>query len=726
MPQSRVQLARRLQIQSKRIEGWGVQKMRTKGVVSQTPRSSLQTVLVVDDDVLMRRLAKQVLGSFGMQVVEAGSGEEALDVFAHTDIDTVLLDLRMPGMGGFEACRRIRSQSRGRFLPIIVASGLDDCEAVEAAYDAGATDFAAKPLDWTQLKHRIRYTANARAMAEELALSNARRHGLLRTLRDTVISLDRAGRVLSTNANPAAAAEVESLFPVGGHFADGLPEPTRGHACAALQDLGEEAGHLSVEFELQHAEGPLAYELSLAPAGSGEFVATLRDLTARRRAEEEVRRLAYYDPVTGLPNRAWLRAFINDRLPEDARPGSITTLLHVDLRGMEYTRSLLGSELANQLIARFAEKLVDVAVPGAPADTPASAAGCVGRVSDSGFVVLRDDLDSEEFAQEFADRLQRAVDGSYTLGDYEIKVATRIGVSMSAGQDEANADRLLDQAATASAGLSSGHAFYSNRATERWRQRVKMVSNLQVAVDNGEFHLEYQPKVDTVSRELRGLEALLRWNHPEHGAISPGVFIPLAEESGLILPIGEFVLEEACRQSRRWNAAGHGRVPIAINFSGHQFSKKGLVGGFKRTLDAHDVSSGEIEIELTETVAMENCLGITDLLKQLRELGIRAAIDDFGTGYSSLDNLRRFDFHTLKIDRSFIADIGSNPSAGSIIRGIISMSHALGLQVVAEGVEDQYQLDFLKSQHCDQVQGFFTGRPTLPGEIEKMLPMVGA
>jgi len=194
-------------------------------------------------------------------------------------------------------------------------------------------------------------------------------------------------------------------------------------------------------------------------------------------------------------------------------------------------------------------------------------------------------------------------------------------------------------------------------------------------------------------------------------------FIPLAEENGLILPLGEFVLEEACRQNRTWRRSGRASVPIAVNFSGHQFSQKGLVESMMTTLGNYDIGDGEIEIELTESVAMEHCSGISSVLHELRDIGIRTAIDDFGTGYSSLNNLRQFQFHTLKIDRSFVADLDNKPIAPSIIRGIIDMGHALGMQVVAEGVEKDHQLNYLREQGCDLVQGYLTGRPVRPEDI---------
>jgi len=337
---------------------------------------------------------------------------------------------------------------------------------------------------------------------------------------------------------------------------------------------------------------------------------------------------------------------------------------------------------------------------------------------------VRDDLCEGAALQAFAERVHEHMAGSYTLGDHEITITARLGIATLDKQPDADAGGLFDQAEMAMVQSHSAPAFYSSKTGDQRRDRSRLMKELQCAVRNGDLHLEYQPKVNSADRGLVGVEALARWDHPTRGTVSPGVFIPLAEESGLILQIGEFVLEEASRQSQQWSRAGRSVVPIAVNFSAHQFCRKGLLEGVMATLANYGLGEGKIEIELTETVAMEQCAGIGLVLQQLHDIGIRIAIDDFGVGNSSLNNLRQFQFHTLKIDRSFIADLGHKRSARPLVSGIIGMGHALDMQVVAEGVEEAHQLDYLREQRCDLIQGYFTGRPVSGKRIEKMLQRV--
>ncbi|MBT8429602.1 MAG: EAL domain-containing protein [Gammaproteobacteria bacterium] len=683
-----------------------------------------QRVLVVDDDSALRQHACAVLRTFGLDVCEAASGEQALELLGRERVDAVLLDIRMPGMDGFETCRRVRALRRGESLPVIVVTGLDDMAAIEGAYHAGATDFVVKPINWTILKHRIRYTLSARMQAEDLVATTGYRQGLLKTIPDAVLSLDRDGRMMDVRLPDARWLAGEGLFPVGELLPDILPKAAAELGKTAIQAIQQGEHQTSFEFAINIEGGERSYEVYLAPGGSGDMVALVRDFTERRRAEAEIRQLAYFDRVTGLPNREMMQKFVDDRLGDGAMFGGSLALLRLELRGLDYARSLLGQQRADELLNMCADRLRQlVDSTGTPG---VCACSLVGRVSDAGFAVVLDELSEEGPLQTFAERVHAHMASSYTLGDYEINITARLGIATLNKQPGADAGGMFDHAEMATAQSQSAPALYSSKTGEKRRDRARLMKELQTAVNNGDLHLEYQPKVDSANRILSGVEALARWHHPSRGPVSPGVFIPLAEESGLILPLGEFVLEEASRQSRQWRRADRKVVPIAVNFSGHQFSKKGLLESMIATLDGYSIGEGEVEIELTETVAMDQCAGIGLVLQELHDIGIRTAIDDFGTGHSSLNNLRQFQFHTLKIDRSFVADLDHNPSARSLIRGIIGMGHALGMQVVAEGVEQDQQLDYLREQGCDLIQGYLTGRPMSGECIADMLQTAAA
>jgi diguanylate cyclase (GGDEF)-like protein len=653
-------------------------------------------VLVVDNDRVQRLKACAALQTLGLDVCEAGSGKQALELLARERFDAVLLDIRMPLMDGVETCRRIRALQRGECLPVIMATGIGDMEALEAAYHVGATDFVVKPINWTILKHRIRYNIAAHSLAKDLPATTSHPHRFLKSIPEAVLSLDRDGRMVevrSPNVDPVAG---EYLFQVGDSLPATLPTAAAVLAKTAIRAIQQGQHQTNFEFAIDTDGAELSYEVFLAPAGSSDMVALVLDSTERRHAEATIRRLAYFDGVTGLPNREMMQQYIDDKLRKGAAAGGSVALFRLELCGLDYARRLLGCQRSDELLRMCADRLQQmVASSGVTANC---ASRLVGRVSDAGLAVVLDGVLEKKLLRRFAERIHANMASTYMLGDLEINITTRLGIAAQKKQPAADVVDLFDRAETAVAQSRSAPAFYSRKAGKKRRDRARLMKELQSAVNNGDLHLEYQPKVNSADLALCGVEALARWNHASRGPISPGVFIPLAEENGLILPVGEFVLEEASRQSRQWSRADLKVVPIAVNFSGHQFSKKGLLENVISTLAGYSISEGEIEIELTETVAMDQYVGIGQVLQELNDIGIRTAIDDFGIGHSSLNNLRQYQFHTLKIDRSFVADLDRNPSARSLIRGIVSMGHALNMQVVAEGVEQDNQLDFLREQ----------------------------
>lgn len=683
--------------------------------------SGSRRILVVDDDKSLRRYAVNALGGNDMEVLEASSGEQALAIFGRESLDAILLDIRMPGMDGLETCRRIRAMPGGSQIPILVATGLHDKQAVDAAYDAGATDFVVKPINWPILQRRIRFTIRARATTEALQTNAGQNDGLLTAIPDAVLNLDLSGNVVEVRLPAVGWSAGEQLFQVGESLAETLPEPAKPRARQALQSINAGQSEAKFEFSAESPQGERDFEVYLAPAGRGSVIGLVRDFTERRKAEAEIHRLAYFDKVTGLPNQDHLMNYLRGSLRQDTPGHNLLTMLRLEMGGLDNARGLLGRQRAEELVTMYALRLQGLLEDEGLSHRRNGTEPLVGRVGDAGFALVRNDLQREEDRRTFAQKVHGHMSGSYLFDDYDIGIATRVGVATLEKQPNADLYEFFDQAETAMSLADNGPCYYSSGTCRKRRERAYLHKQLQTAVHNGDLYLDYQPKVDSRSGELLGVEALARWNHPTLGLIPPSRFIPMAEESGLILPIGELVLEKACRQSRSWRQAGQSVVPIAVNFSGHQFSQHGLIDSILGTMSANGLGEGQIEIELTESVAMEHSKEVNRVLDQLNEIGIRTAIDDFGTGYSSLNNLRQFEFHTLKIDRSFVADLAENPSVRSIIEGIISMGHALGMQVVAEGVEEDHQLDYLREQGCDLIQGYLTGRPVSGNDIQGML-----
>ncbi len=683
--------------------------------------SVVRRVLVVDDDKSLRGYARLALHEAGFEALEASSGEQALAIVERERVDAILLDIRMPGMDGLEACRRIRNMSRGAGLPIIMATGLNDDEAVDTAYQAGATDFVVKPINWSILRRRIHFTIRACNTREALHASKGQRDALLSAIPDAVLSLDEQGRVTEARLPGKGWTAGEQLFSIGRVLAEALPSPADELARVALQSIIDGANQAEFAFSVRTSGGERDYEVYLAPGGESAIVALVHDLTGRRRAEAEIHRLAYYDKVTGLPNQERMCQLIQAHVRAQGGRETGLALLRLEIVGLENARALLGRQRAEELVNMYAIRLRGL-IEGDEVEMPASLfAPLVGRVGDAGFAVARDDFQKEGHLQRFAHEVQDRISGNYLFDDYDIDIATRVGVASIATRSADRVEEVFDRAEVALSMANTEPCVYSVGTGQKRREQAFLHKELQTAVQNGDLHLAYQPKVDSLSGELLGVEALARWDHPTLGYVPPGMFIPLAEESGLILSIGELVLEKACEQSRSWRQAGCSVVPIAVNFSGHQFSQHGLIEHVISRMNTHGIGEGEIEIELTETVAMEHSNEVNRILQQLNDIGIRIAIDDFGTGYSSLNNLRQFQFHTLKIDRSFVSDLAHNPSARSIIQGIIGMGHALGMQIVAEGVEEEHQLDYLREQGCDLIQGYLTGRPASGVDIQGML-----
>ena len=348
----------------------------------------------------------------------------------------------------------------------------------------------------------------------------------------------------------------------------------------------------------------------------------------------------------------------------------------------------------------------------------------VGRISGDEFAVVLADLAHADDAALVAQKMLDALARAYQLAGSETFISASIGIAVCPG-DGVDAQDLLRNADMAmyraKESTRNAYCFFTPEMNQRASARMQLNNDLRHAIERREFVLHYQPKVDLVSGRMRGMEALLRWNHPARGLVPPLEFVPALEESGLILPVGEWVLEEACAQIGRWQAEGLAPVPVAINLSAKQFRRRDLDAVISRALAAAGVPSALLELEITESCLMEEPEQAVRLLDSLRRAGVRISVDDFGTGYSSLSYLTRLPLSALKIDRSFVRDAVTNPEAASIVRAVIDMAHNLRFTVIAEGVETEQQVAFLRQHACDQAQGFLYGRPAPAAQMRARL-----
>jgi diguanylate cyclase (GGDEF)-like protein/PAS domain S-box-containing protein len=467
----------------------------------------------------------------------------------------------------------------------------------------------------------------------------------------------------------------------------------------------------TMEYRIRTADGAekWIWERGVGVHGQeGELVALegfVSDITERKLSEQRLAQLAQFDTLTGLPNRVLLHDRLAQSLTQARRHDRTVGVLFVDLDRFKLVNDTLGHYAGDLLIAEVARRLTHCVRPG---DT-------VGRISGDEFAVVLADLAHADDAALVAQKVLEALAEPYQLAGSEAYATASIGIAAFPGDgDDAedllrNADMAMYRAKEST---RNAFCFFTAEMNLRSAERMQLNNDLRHAIERNEFVLHYQPKVELASGALTGFEALLRWNHPTRGLVAPGQFVAALEESGLIVPVGEWVLKEACAQIGRWQRAGFAPVPVAVNLSAKQFRRRDLDVVVSGALAAAGVAPELLELEITESCLMEDPDQAVRLLRQLRDAGVRISVDDFGTGYSSLSYLTRLPLAALKIDRSFVRDAVTKPEAASIVRAVIDMAHNLRFTVVAEGVETEQQVAFLRRHACDQAQGYHYGQPS--------------
>jgi diguanylate cyclase (GGDEF)-like protein len=434
----------------------------------------------------------------------------------------------------------------------------------------------------------------------------------------------------------------------------------------------------------------------------------VRRIIDATRAERHVQHLAYNDALTGLPNRLLFMEQLNQAIERTAEHSGMLAVLFLDLDRFKFINDTLGHEVGDKLLAAMAQRLKGCV----------RADDCVARLGGDEFTVLLDELPNAAVAASVAQNICRTVSSPMVIDGQEIVVTASIGISLYP-QDGPDLSRLLRHADTAmyrAKHSRSGFCYYEAAMESAVSDRLKMENDLRHALEREEFTVFYQPVIDTLTGNVSGVEALVRWMHPENGIVSPADFIPVAEETGLILPLGEYVLRTACRQTKVWIDNGMPALHVAVNLSAKQLEQPDLRDIILSALNESGLPASSLVLEITESVLMEHAAESIDLLRGLRDLGIHLSIDDFGTGYSSLSYLKHLPANTLKIDRSFIQDTPQDEDAVAIVTGILALAHSLRMTVVAEGVETTAQRDTLANLECDCLQGYLFSKP-LPAEL---------
>jgi PAS domain S-box-containing protein len=697
-------------------------------------------VLVVDDDMRSRIILREALEQADFSVQESEDGKEALASVQRQVPALVLMDVVMPEMDGFEACIAMRRLSFGENIPIVLMTGLDDTDSIKRAFEIGATSFITKPINYLLLIYRIKYLLRAESMAQRLRESEQRLAKAQELARLGHWEWDRQARRIHcspTLCSIMGRPEKDSRLTFR-EFLNVIDPRDRAAITQTIIKSLKKKKNYRVDYRILTTDGSerIIYqeaETILNEKGSiDKILGFAQDITEQRRSEEKIRYLAFFDSVTGLPNRAMLRQIFNHTLSTAKRYNRIFAILFVDLDHFKRINDTLGHDVGDALLRQVSDRLrgclrssdrMSRYEQTEDSSLPAGLFGgdAVTRLGGDEFVIVLTEIRAPENAAVVARRILETLYQPFEIGDHKLVVGASIGMSLYP-LDGADFDTLLKKADTAmyhakETGRNCAK-YFVGRLNQRTIMRFNLEGQLREALEKEEFVLHYQPKLDIKSKCVVGVEALIRWNHPEKGIILPGEFIPIAEELGLIVPIGDWVLARALQKTTEWKQRGWEDLKVSVNISAVQFARSPLVERMAELLKTYGSDPRMLDIEITETVLLEDMQNCVNILNQLIEMGISVSIDDFGMGYSSFHYLNTLPLASLKIDRSFISGLDIHEGNAAIVRAMIGLAHNFNLAAVAEGVETQEQLDFLRENKCDQVQGFLFSRPMPAVEIE--------
>ncbi len=599
-------------------------------------------VLVADDDEAARLLIDCALTDANLRVVQAPDGQAAVDAFPRERPDIVLLDVNMPVMDGYEACRMLRGLPGGARVPVLMVSAHEGMQSINRAYDAGATDFLTKSSNWAMVAYRVRYMLRAaRALAE---------------------------------------AEKIRQSPASGQAA---------RMSGTLQDAGER------------------------PAN-----------------DENIRRPDRHDSLTGLPNRVMFRDQLSRAIAGCARAQQRLVLMFLDLDLFKRINDAYGHAVGDRVLAAAAKRLAacvrsSASASRGPLDDPAGepfeatkALHPLGRPRGDKFCLFLEHIGEPRDAAKLARHILAELARPMPIGPCEIALGASIGIAMYPTDGEDSETLLRNAEAATYRAKEEGrnnYRFFSSAMNARTFHRLSLENALRKAVDKGEFVLHYQPVVSISEGRVVGAEALIRWQHPQLGLVLPAEFLGLAEDTGLIIPISEWVLDQACRQAAAWRDIAPSALKISVNVSPVHFRHHAMLQSLNRALQSCALDARLLMLELPESTLKHDAETTLGMLRQLAAMGVRLCVDNFGAGYSSFMCLRRFPLHSVKIDRSFVLDLPGNQDAAAIARAIAGMAGSLMLTVVAKGVETPAQLRFLREIGCEEYQGYLFS-PALPVE----------
>jgi diguanylate cyclase (GGDEF)-like protein/PAS domain S-box-containing protein len=688
-------------------------------------RNQTPVVLMVDDRPENLDSLRAILDDCQAILLQATSGEEALGLLLERDVSLVLLDVQMPRMDGYEVARLMRGNRKTRSVPIIfITAIMRDNQAVMRGYESGAIDYIAKPVDPQILRSKVSlfleldrnrrrlqdaYDTIDQAKAYYESILNAAGEGVLGIARDGTINF----------ANPAA---LDMLGYSAGELvgrnasilhADEAPAADRKKHQPFHHCWESGAEHRMDEDEFIRCDSsslPVSYCCSPVAGRIEGSVLVFQDITMRKQLEDQLRQQAITDYLTGLNNRNGFKETFHIALERAKRSGKSIALMFVDLDNFKRINDTLGHDVGDRLLHAVAGRLKESV---RPYDT-------VSRIGGDEFTVMLDELDDVADASAVADKILTTLRKPFHIENgMQLAIGASIGISSfpDCGTDTDTLMQTADVAMYQAKGSGRNlFQFYMPEMNAKAHARLVLEQALRGAVERQEFELHYQPQVDLATGRLVGFEALLRWGTGNVGGVMPSTFVPMLEETGLIVPVGGWVFSTGCRQRHEWGTHLPDDCTVSLNLSPRQFIDKNLITEIRGILERHALPPHQLEIELTEGMLMLDTDHTRGLLHALKDMGLRLSVDDFGTGYSSLAYIKQFALDALKIDKHFIDHLATSKKDAAITTSIIQLGHNLGLDVIAEGVETEEQMLLLLERGCDVVQGFYFGRPVPAAE----------
>lgn len=682
-------------------------------------------VVAIDDDVLTLKTIQKALATSHVTCHTATCGEAGLRLIREKAPDIVLLDLILVGEDGFTICREIRKTWPAEELPVVMVTGLEDLASIQAAYEAGANDFLAKPLHWKHLPYRIRHILRASRAFKDLQDSTRTLRSLFAVHPDPIFTVDAAGLVTLVHAG-IHGREAEPRAPLGTLeelLPPDLAAQARSHCLEALACPAR-----VLPWEVAHPfEGERHYwEARFVASAEDRVLVMVRDITERKLFEQQIRHMAYHDALTGLWNRhalnSTLKRVLQDVNRSEGTPYPETAaILYLDLDNFKRINDTLGHSLGDDLLKVVSARIAEVL---RPTDMLARAESgdieSVARIGGDEFCLILKSLATPVDAGRVAQRILEALRQPVLLEGHELVVTPSIGVAL-IPQDGKDPETLLKNADRAMYAAKEGgrnrFQFFDPSMSSRMQERFALEAGMRRGLAQGAFHVHFQPQIDARDLSVMGMEALLRWDDPEMGSIAPTKFIPVAEETGLILELGEFVFREALQFSCSLTDEGLPPIRVAVNLSSVQMLDPQLLDRIEHCIALTGADPHQLEVEVTESVLLVGSSQALATLQRMKQLGITLALDDFGTGYSSLSYLHQYPFDILKIDQSFVQALSIASPSRNLASAIIAMGKSLGMELIAEGVEQMDQASFLLDRGCNKAQGFLYGHPMSPAEF---------